>query len=71
MTTNALTPREMEVAALVVRGLPNKRIAARLSVSVCTVENHIKHAAARLPNHEQLSARARIVAWMFARHGAA
>jgi DNA-binding CsgD family transcriptional regulator len=70
MTTNALTPREMEVAALVVRGLPNKRIAARLAVSVNTVEKHVENAAARLPNPHRLSARARIVAWMFARHDA-
>jgi FixJ family two-component response regulator len=36
----ALTPREREVMALVVRGLPNKRIAQELGVSEKTVKIH-------------------------------
>jgi len=36
----ALTPRESEVMALVVRGLPNKRIAQELGVSEKTVKIH-------------------------------
>ncbi len=35
-----LTPREREVMALVVRGLPNKMVAAELAISVRTVEIH-------------------------------
>jgi FixJ family two-component response regulator len=36
----ALTPREREVMALVVRGLPNKRIAAELGTSEKTIKVH-------------------------------
>jgi HD-GYP domain-containing protein (c-di-GMP phosphodiesterase class II) len=38
-----LSPREVEVLALLVRGLSNKQIAARLSVSARTVGSHIEH----------------------------
>jgi len=36
-----LTPRELEVARLVVEGLGNQRVAKRLSISVRTVESHL------------------------------
>jgi len=36
-----LTPREQEVRALVERGMPDKRIAADLHISVRTVEKHV------------------------------
>jgi DNA-binding NarL/FixJ family response regulator len=38
-----LTPREMEILGLVSRGLTNKEIANSLSLSVMTVECHVKH----------------------------
>jgi DNA-binding CsgD family transcriptional regulator len=38
-----LTGREREVAALAASGLPNRDIAVRLSMSVRTVENHLRH----------------------------
>ena len=38
-----LTTREIEVLALLVRGLPNKQIAAALAVSTRTVGSHIEH----------------------------
>ena len=38
-----LTQREREVAMLVVRGLPNKQVAAKLNVSVITVKVHRRH----------------------------
>ena len=36
-----LTGRELEVLSLVVQGLPNRQIAARLVVSPKTVEHHV------------------------------
>jgi DNA-binding CsgD family transcriptional regulator/type II secretory pathway predicted ATPase ExeA len=44
----ALRPREREIARLVALGLPNAEIAARLSLSVRTVESHVYRATARL-----------------------
>jgi FixJ family two-component response regulator len=38
-----LTQREKEVAILVVRGLPNKQVAAKLNVSEITVKVHRRH----------------------------
>jgi DNA-binding CsgD family transcriptional regulator len=39
-----LTSREHEIAILIGRGLSNRTIAARLSVSVRTIEGHIYRA---------------------------
>ncbi len=39
----------MDVAALVARGLPDKRIAATLGLSARTVQMHVREAAAKVP----------------------
>lgn len=38
-----LTPRELEIVALVTRGYRNKQIALELGVSLRTVESHLEH----------------------------
>jgi FixJ family two-component response regulator len=43
-----LTQREKEVATLVVRGLPNKQVAARLNVSEITVKVHRRHIMSKM-----------------------
>lgn len=43
-----LTPRQGEILALVLRGLPNKRIALMLSLSESTVKEHLTGIFARL-----------------------
>ena len=52
-----LSAREMEIARLVAEGLPNKAIAARLHLSVRTVESHVRHALRKLglDNRTQLA----------------
>ena len=54
----ALTRRETEVAMLAARGLTNRDIAARLCLSVRTVEVHIDHILTKLGfrNRTQLAA---------------
>jgi non-specific serine/threonine protein kinase len=56
-----LSARELEVALLVAEGLANKAIAARLHLSVRTVEVHVRHALAKLSleNRTQLATWAR------------
>lgn len=56
-----LSAREVEVAALVAEGLTNKTIAARLHLSVRTVESHVRHVLAKvgLDNRTQLATWAR------------
>lgn len=57
-----LTPRELEVAALVGRGLRNRDIATKLFLSVRTVDAHIEHMRDKLDFHS----RAQIAAWAVA-----
>ena len=54
---DGLSAREIEVAGLVAEGLANKAIAARLHLSVRTVEVHVRHALAKLglENRTQLA----------------
>jgi HD-GYP domain-containing protein (c-di-GMP phosphodiesterase class II) len=59
-----LTPREVEVLRLLARGLSNKEIAARLTISPKTVGNHADHIYAKI------NAASRAAAGLFAmQHG--
>lgn len=59
-----LSPREVEVLSLLVRGLTNKQIAVQLSVSARTVGSHIEHI------YTKIGVSARGAAAMYAmRHG--
>jgi two-component system, NarL family, response regulator DevR len=44
----SLSDRELEVVRLIVEGLSNKEISARLALSDKTVKNHISHILAKL-----------------------
>lgn len=44
----ALTGRELEVLSLLAEGLPNKRVAAKLGISVRTAETHREHLSHKL-----------------------
>ena len=54
-----LTPREREVLQLIARGYVYKEIAARLSLSVKTVESHVSSVLRKL----QLSTRHELTRW--------
>jgi non-specific serine/threonine protein kinase len=56
-----LTRRETEVAALAARGLTNRDIAARLFLSVRTVEVHVDHILTKLGFHT----RTQLAAWAY------
>ena len=47
-TPDMLTPREVEVLALVAQGLPNKEIAERLAISQRTVKFHVSSIMGKL-----------------------
>jgi DNA-binding NarL/FixJ family response regulator len=51
-TRDQLTPRETEVLKLIGEGLPNKQIAARLGLSVKTVEKHRQQVMNKLDIHD-------------------
>jgi predicted ATPase/DNA-binding NarL/FixJ family response regulator len=55
----ALTPRELQIAALVARGYTNARIAAELSIQPSTAARHVANILAKLG----FGSRARIAAW--------
>jgi DNA-binding CsgD family transcriptional regulator len=59
-----LSPRELEVATLVLNGLSNREIAARLCVAHHTVEGHLK----RIFSKMQVRSRAGLVAKMLGWH---
>ena len=61
-----LSPRELEVARLVGRGLTNKQIGQNLYVSERTAENHVQHILTKLG----LRNRSQIAAWATGEHGA-
>lgn len=54
-----LTPRQLEVAALVARGLTNRDIGQELVISPQTAETHVKHILRRLG----FSSRSQIATW--------
>jgi len=56
-----LTPRELEVAALVAQGLTNRGIAGRLSLSVRTVDTHVDHILTKF----DFNSRTQLVAWSY------
>jgi predicted ATPase/DNA-binding SARP family transcriptional activator/DNA-binding CsgD family transcriptional regulator len=58
--SEALTPRERGVAALVARGLTNRQIATELSISERTVHTHVRRILRKLG----LGSRAQITAWV-------
>jgi DNA-binding CsgD family transcriptional regulator len=58
-----LSPREMEVAGLVARGLTNRQIAAELYLSERTAQNHVQHILTKLG----VANRTQIAAWFTAR----
>jgi HD-GYP domain-containing protein (c-di-GMP phosphodiesterase class II) len=51
-----LTPREVEVLRLLARGLSNKEIAQRLSISPKTVSNHAEHIYAKIDAQSRAAA---------------
>ena len=50
-----LTPREKEIALLILNGLTNKEIAIQLSISANTIKNHTKNIYAKLDVNDRLS----------------
>ncbi|MDQ3862755.1 MAG: response regulator transcription factor [Actinomycetota bacterium] len=56
-----LTPREVDVLTLVVRGQTNQQIARNLSISVSTVKRHIRHISTKLGTHDRVQAAVRAV----------
>jgi non-specific serine/threonine protein kinase len=56
-----LTRRELEVAALVARGLTNRAIVSRLHLSVCTIDTHVDHVLTKLGFNN----RAQLVGWAY------
>ncbi len=55
-----LTHREEEVARLITRGFPNRKIGAELTISEGTAESHVQHILNKLGFHS----RAQIAAWV-------
>jgi DNA-binding NarL/FixJ family response regulator len=48
MSAVHLTRRELEIAALIDAGMPNKQIAQRLQIQLPTVKNHVHHILGKL-----------------------
>jgi DNA-binding CsgD family transcriptional regulator len=61
-----LTPREKQIAEMVARGMPNKRSACQLGISVKTVEFHLDNAARRIDG--DASPRSKVAIWFYSLH---
>jgi DNA-binding NarL/FixJ family response regulator len=48
VSTDLLTPREIEILELIARGLTNQQIASRLSLTLHTVKNHVHNLLGKL-----------------------
>jgi non-specific serine/threonine protein kinase len=59
-----LSPREMEVAALLAKGLSNRQVATALTISEKTAANHLEHIMTKL----DLRSRAQVAVWAV-KHG--
>jgi DNA-binding NarL/FixJ family response regulator len=57
--TEHLSPRELEILALVAEGCPNKEIASRLFISSATVRTHLMHIYEKLHVHCRTQAAAK------------
>ncbi|HSF78387.1 MAG TPA: LuxR C-terminal-related transcriptional regulator [Steroidobacteraceae bacterium] len=55
----ALTPREVEILALLADGLETREIASELCISVATARNHLQHVLRKLRAHSRVAAIAR------------
>jgi DNA-binding CsgD family transcriptional regulator len=62
--SRALTPRELEVLALVARGRSNRQIASALGLSEWTVQDHVKALLAKF----EVTSRGELVASLFFEH---
>jgi len=58
---DVLSPRELEVLALLVEGLSNKKIAERLFISPDTVKTHIRHIMEKLAAQDRTDAAVKAV----------
>jgi len=56
----SLTPREVEIAQLIERGLMNKEIASQLGIELPTVKNHVHRILEKLGAHRRADAAAHI-----------
>jgi len=63
--SSGLTPRQLEVAALVAEGLTNRQIAARLHITERSAESHLERIRLRLG----FRSRAQVAAWVAERGG--
>ena len=54
--TNHITPREIQILALMAQGIMNKEIAQRLNISTETVKKHLKNIYQKTGSHNKIEA---------------
>jgi DNA-binding NarL/FixJ family response regulator len=62
-SSHPLSPRELEVAVLIARGLTSKEVGAKLSIERGTVDTHVQH----IYNKLTIDARAQLAVWLMER----
>jgi LuxR family transcriptional regulator, maltose regulon positive regulatory protein len=55
-STNHITPREIQILALMAQGITNKEIAKRLNISTETVKKHLKNIYQKTGSHNKIEA---------------
>ena len=55
-STNHITPREIQILALMAQGIMNKEIAKQLNISTETVKKHLKNIYQKTGSHNKIEA---------------
>lgn len=61
LSSTTLTPREIEIATLIMRGFNNRQISTRLTITTSTLRTHIKRIYRKMGSHSKSNLMLRVI----------
>ena len=61
LSITTLTPREVEITTLIMRGFNNRQISARLTITTSTLRTHIKRIYRKMGSHSKSNLILRVI----------